>query len=131
MAAVQPEIIGVFIDDENLGAETQSQHPFPFCQDGLARTDDPHMRVAILSQLGVEPALAGAPAVIRNAVDARTRLIPSLRCLRIAGHQVDRHFGTPRLAEFGQKLFQQPPRPALHQQNGFGVRQPPRQKVAH
>src|SRR5205823_3791133 len=109
MRAIEPEVIAILVYDENLRAQAQSQRPFPFGHDRLARADDAHVGIAVGVKLAVELPPSVATAIGAGAVDARLLLIESLRDARVAGHEVNGDSLAPTFAQLGNELFEQAP----------------------
>src|SRR5947209_7508624 len=105
MAAVEPEIIAVLVDEENLGGDTERQRPFPFEHDGLAGADDAHESVAIGGELAVEPAASVAAAIVGGAVDAGVGG-KALGQTGVAGDEVDGDIVAPGIAEAVDDAFE-------------------------
>ena len=93
--AVDPEVISVFVDDENLGWNPRCQGPFPFGHQRLARTDDAEKRVAVLAEFAVKPAPQLAAAIIGNAIKPRGFGTESLGKRGIAGDQIEENVVAP------------------------------------
>ena len=130
MAAVEPEIIAVFIDDENLRRDPQRDHPLPLRHDRLAGADHPHQRITILRELPVQFAAPFAPPKVAGTIHARV-LRETLRQSRVARHQVDRDVFPPRLPQPRNDSLQQIARAAFNQKNRVRVRNSAAQEIAH
>src|SRR5262245_15678041 len=99
MAAVEPEVVAIFVDDENLGGDAEGQSPFPLGHERLGGADDAGQRVSILRELTVEAAASAASAVISDAVQPRSFGSEAARKLGVAGDQIDGDFLAPGFAE--------------------------------
>ena len=103
---IEPEIVAVLVQDENLRRQFRREDPFPFGHDRLSGTDDSGDRVLLGGEFGVK-ALAGCGAlIIRNA---KYFAVKSLRDSGIAGDQIDREIIAVRFVETGDKIIEKTP----------------------
>src|SRR4051812_12581082 len=112
MPTVEPEIIPVLVDQENLSRKPRRDGPLPFHQDRLTRADHSHQAVSILRQFPVQLAAPFTPAIIRRPINARI-LRKTLREPRITGDQIDSHVLSPCLPKPRAYPFEQTSRSAF------------------
>src|SRR5580693_1881346 len=90
MGAIKPKIIGVLIDDENLGWDLISQRGFPPGHQWLSGAYDTHGGIAVADQFAIEFAAVFPSPVIGHAIDARA-LAEARGKGCITGNQIDLH----------------------------------------
>src|SRR5689334_24249777 len=71
VSTIQPEVIAILIEDENLGGQAKRQHPLPFCHDGLGGAYDAQNAIAVAGEFAVKARTALAATIIGDAVDTR------------------------------------------------------------
>ena len=129
--AVDPEVVPVFVDDENLGWNPRRQGPFPLGHQRLARADNAEKRVAVLAEFAVKLAPEFAPAIIGDAIEPRGFGTESLGKRGIAGDQVEPDIVTPDVPQAGKEALQKMSRPALHEEDGMDRRIAASEDVSH
>src|SRR5216684_2998201 len=106
VTAVEPEVVAIFIQDENFGWEAGSQHPFPFGHNGFGRADDADDGIAIGAKLSVEPLAGVAVGIIGDAIDFTTAGLKIIWNAAVAGEQVGLHVGV-NVVKSTEKIFQE------------------------
>src|SRR6266404_3314709 len=69
MSAIEPEIVAVFIEDENFGGKTGREHPLPFGHDRFGGADDTHDGIVLGVKLSVEPLAGITIGIVGDAID--------------------------------------------------------------
>src|SRR5437588_6462525 len=105
MSAIEPEVIAIFIKDENLGGKTGREHPLPFGHDRFGGADDTNDGIVIGVKLSVEPLAGVAVGIIGDAIDVTTRRLKILRYSAVAGEQIGLHRGM-NIVESAEQVFQ-------------------------
>src|SRR5258708_10887762 len=93
VAAVEPEVISVLVQDKNLGWQARRDHPLPFRHDRFGRADQSNYRVALGAQFGIKARARLRAGIVRYAKDLATTLVELDWRAGIAGKQVGGHFG--------------------------------------
>src|SRR5579871_6674045 len=70
MPAVEPEVVAVFIQDEDLGRHPGREHPLPLGHDRLGGADDPGHVIVLRLEFAVELFARRASRIISDAIDA-------------------------------------------------------------
>lgn len=91
MAAIQPEVVSILIQDKNFAGQARGQHPFPFGHDGFVRADDSDHGVVISFQQGVQFLTGTRIRVVIDAIDASAVRLEILGQATVAGDQVGCH----------------------------------------
>ena len=116
MAAVEPEIVAVLIQQEEFARQARRQHPLPFGHDRFSRADDANHGVFIGCQFGIESLARGRIGIIRHPVDRAPLRAELQRRARVTGHQIRRHLWM-HVIEPVKQIFQQLTASAFHQQD--------------
>jgi hypothetical protein len=128
MAPIQPEIVRVFVDHENLHRELGAEPPFPFGHDGFGGADQTGNGMAPRVQVGYELMASRSSAVV---VDVEDPAVDARRRTRVTRHQVDFNVRAEHGAERGDDGLDQAARSAFDEQQAGGGRHPPPKEVAH
>ena len=100
LAAVGPEEVAIFIDDEELRGDARGEPPFPFGHDGLGGADDSDGGVVARFQFGQEAGAAGRIGIVG---DARNFPVEAGRDAGEAGYQIDFDAGSINLKQPGDE----------------------------
>ena len=124
---VDPEVVAVFVEDENFRRELRAEDPFPLEHDRLGGADDAGDRVIFGLELGVKAFAGRGARIIGYAEDFAVK---PLRHSGIAGHEVDLEILAIGFMQSGNEVVEQPARSALDEEHFCERRIPAAEKVA-
>ena len=93
MPAVEPEVIAVFVEDQELRGDAQRQHPLPFGHDWLGGADDDDYVVMLRRQLCVQPLACFRVGIIGDAVYSTPFAPKMFGQAGIAGYEIGLQVG--------------------------------------
>jgi len=129
MPAIQPKIIAIFIQDENLAGKARGQHPFPFGHDGFGRANDSDYGIAIGVEQAVELLARTAVGIIGDAVNSASIHPEFLGHAGVTGEQVGGHIRMNAI-EAGEQVFEKIAASAFDQQHPRERRNASTEKIA-
>ena len=129
MAAIQPEVVAILIQDENFTGQPGGQHPFPFGHDGFSRADDSNHGVVIGCQQTIQLFARATVGIIGNAIDASSVRPEMLRQASVAGDQVGLHIRM-NIVQAAKQILEKIAPPAFNQQYAGEGRNASAEKVA-
>ena len=130
VAAIEPEIVAVFVEHENFSGKTHGQHPFPFGHNGLGRADDSDDDVAVGGQLFIEPLARAAIGIFGDAVYRSELSAEILRDSGVARYEIGLHLRVV-IVEAAEQLFEQVAAAAFDKEDAGEGRDGSREKIAH
>src|SRR5690348_12372154 len=120
MAAVQPKVVGVLVDHQNLRGEGRDQNPLPFAENALARAHDGGNGMALAAQLAQQAEAPYDTGVVIHVVNAGRLLRQSVRSTVETRDQIDGHAVAELRPDAWNHRFGNVARAALNQQNTRG-----------
>ena len=117
MAAIDPEIIAVFIENEELCRNFPRNHPLPLGHNGLRGAEDAQDVIALIAQQRVEPFPPVCAGIFARPIDRPLRLAERFWKSGITGNQIELHLAAVDFVQPRQHVFKQLSRAALDKED--------------